>query len=366
MSKRGGQAGQVKLRNNRWVGRYYFDEPGQTGRVRRAVVLGMKGELTKSAAKLKLLDILTKQGVNTPEHLERSLKPILTFNDVADEWEAKRLPQLKLSTKYAAPLQIAKHIRPFLGDRPVESIKTGTVNEWISGLEKTAEPKTVHNLWKMFRAIMNWYAQQNDEPKRAWYPSLPDILDVEQRWFTQDEVHKIIAAAKGQYKMLFHLTAFSGLRSGEVSGLHVEDVDCIRGVVHVRRSVWEGVEVVTKSKKRRDVFIDSVTSALLVAHLNGRTAGRLFQTRNGTPLNNKNIVRQILKPICRRLGIAPGGMHAFRHGRISDLQAKGVPADFIKRQVGHSSLRTTSGYTHFTEAFVRETVERVAGVGLTR
>jgi integrase len=53
-------------------------------------------------------------------------------------------------------------------------------------------------------------------------------------------------------------------------------------------------------------------------------------------------------------------MHAFRHGRVSQLQAGGVPPDFTKSQVGHSSLRTTSGYTHFTEAFKRETVERLA------
>jgi integrase len=53
-------------------------------------------------------------------------------------------------------------------------------------------------------------------------------------------------------------------------------------------------------------------------------------------------------------------MHAFRHGRVSQLQANGVPADFTMSQVGHSSLRTTAAYTHFTDAFSRETVERLA------
>ena len=53
-------------------------------------------------------------------------------------------------------------------------------------------------------------------------------------------------------------------------------------------------------------------------------------------------------------------MHAFRHGRVNHLLANGVPPDFTKSQVGHSSLRTTSGYAHFSEAFKRETVERLA------
>jgi hypothetical protein len=41
------------------------------------------------------------------------------------------------------------------------------------------------------------------------------------------------------------------------------------------------------------------------------------------------------------------------------MRMSNVPGELIKEQVGHSSLRTTSGYTHFSEAFVRETAERL-------
>lgn len=362
MSKRSGQSGQVFLRNDRWVGRFYVDAPGQTNRVRRAVVLGLKSEFTKTQAKLKLKHVLSDEGVNTPEHLERSLKPAMVFDTVADLWESKRLPQLKESSKYSVPLLLAKHVRPFFGPTALEEIRTGNVNDWIAEMQtKKLEPKTIHNMWKLFRAIMNWHAQQNDEPKRSWYPTLPAIPEEEQRWFTQYEVQRIVEAAKGQYKVLFHLAAYSGLRSGELAGLHVQDLDFARGVIRVRRSVWRGMEVAPKTRKGyRDVWIDSSTVHMLREHLGSRTAGRVFQSRVGTPLENRDICRRVLKPICRKLGIQPGGMHAFRHGRVSQLQANGVPADFTKSQVGHSSLRTTSGYTHFTDAFKRETVERLA------
>jgi integrase len=368
MSKRSGQAGQVFLRNNRWVGRFYVDVPGETNRIRKAVVLGMKKELTKPEARNRLKEMLSAEGVNTPSHLERSLRPPKTFGEVADRWELKRLPQLKESSQYSFPKLIAKHLRPYFGSMALEDIKTGVVNDWIADLRKEElEPKTVHNMWKMFRAIMNWHSQQNDEQPRKWYPSLPTISEGEQRWFTQDEVSRIAEAARGQYKVLFHLAAYSGLRSGELAGLHVEDLDVPRGAICVRRSVWHGKEVSPKSRKGyRDVFIDSGTVQMIRAHLGGRTSGRIFQTRTGTPLENHNVVRQVLKPICKRLSIEPGGMHAFRHGRVSHLQQSGVPADFTKNQVGHSSLRTTSGYTHFSKDFVRETVERVATESLSR
>jgi integrase len=362
MSKRSGQTGQLFLRNERWIGRFYVDVAGQTSRVRKAVVLGMKNEITKTQAKLKLKTMLSDEGVNTPEHLERSLKPATVFNGVADLWESKRLPQLKESSKYSVPKLLAKHLRSFFGHLALEEIKTGNVNDWIAEMRsKGLEPKTIHNMWKLFRAIMNWHAQQNDEPKRVWYPTLPTIPEEEQRWFTSHEVRRIVEAAQGQYKVLFHLAAYSGLRSGELAGLHVQDVDFVRGMIRVRRSVWKGMEVAPKTRKGyRDVWIDSATVQMLQSHLGSRTAGRVFQSRVGTPLENRDICRRVLKPLCKQLGIEPGGMHAFRHGRVSQLQAGGVPPDFTKSQVGHSSLRTTSGYTHFTEAFKRETVERLA------
>jgi integrase len=126
-------------------------------------------------------------------------------------------------------------------------------------------------------------------------------------------------------------------------------------------SVWKGQEVSTKTKRGyRDVWIDSTTVAMLRQHVGSRTSGRVFQSRLGTPLANGEVCRRVLTPLCERLGIASGGMHAFRHGRVSQLQSNGVPADFTKSQVGHSSLRTTSGYTHFTDDFKRDVVERLA------
>ncbi|HXA76975.1 MAG TPA: tyrosine-type recombinase/integrase [Candidatus Acidoferrales bacterium] len=362
MSKRAGQSGQVFLRNGRWVGRFYIDVAGQSSRVRRAIVLGMKNELTKPAARLKLKTMLSDEGVNTAEHLERSLKPITVFNTVADLWESKRLPQLKESSRYSVPKLLAKHLRPFFGQMALEQIKTGNVNDWVAEMNsKKLERKTIHNLWKLFRAIMNWHVQQNDEQARRWYPILPMIAEDEQRWFTQAEFRRLVEAADGQYKLLFHLAGSSGLRAGELFGLHVEDLKQDRGVVRVRRSVWRGQEVTPKTRKGyRDVFIDSATVQMLREHLGSRTAGRVFQSRTGMPLDTSNVLSEVLYPLCDRLSIPRGGMHAFRHGRISHLQQNGVPSDFTKKQVGHSSLRTTSGYTHFSEQFAREIVERLA------
>lgn len=361
MSKRSGQAGSVRLVGRKWYGRYWRDVPGKEEREHAHVILGLKSTMTKPEARRKLMEIIEVEGVNEPQHLERALKPAATFNSIADAWEAKRLPLLHTSSQFITPGRLRKHVRPFFGEMAIEDIRTGTVNDWIRSLTaRGLESKTIHNLWKDFRAIVNWHRKQMDQPKVTWYPDLPAIADNEQRWFTQAEIKQIVDAATGQFKVLFHLAGYSGLRSGELVGLRVEDLKLEYGVIEVRRAVWNGIEGETKTKSgKRNVFIDSATIRLLRDFLGDRKSGRLFQSRVGTPLENRDICRRVLTPLCKKLGIRPGGMHAFRHGRVSHMQASMLPGDFVKDQIGHSDLRITSNYTHFEHRQKREMVEKL-------
>lgn len=229
-------------------------------------------------------------------------------------------------------------MRPFFGNMTIEEIRTGNVNDWILSMTaKGLEPKTIHNVWKDFRAVVNCHRKQMDQPTVTLYPDLPKLPDEEQRWFTQTEIRQIVDAATGQYKVLFHLAGHTRLRSGELVGLRVEDLKLEYGVIEVRRAVWNGIEGDTKTKSgKRNVFIDSVTVQLLRDFLAGHKAGRLFQARMGTPLENRDICRRVLTPLCKRLDIRKGGMHAFRHGRVSHMQANMMPGDFVKNQIGHS------------------------------
>ena len=119
-------------------------------------------------------------------------------------------------------------------------------------------------------------------------------------------------------------------------------------------SIWNGKEVSVKTKQGyRAVNIEPGLTEMLAAHLGERKGGRVFETRAGTPFCKGN-VRRKLNQILKKLNLAPAGLHAFRHGRVSMLQANGVPGDLVKEWVGHSNLRTTSRYTHFRDDFRRQ------------
>ena len=98
---------------------------------------------------------------------------------------------------------------------------------------------------------------------------------------------------------------------------------------------------------------------ILKDHLGDAKVGLVFPSRNGTPPVNRNVNVDVLRVICKRPNVQNGEMHAIRHGRISLLQAMGVPGDLIMKWVGHTSLKITCVYTHFSDQFRKETVAKL-------
>jgi len=342
--------------------------PGSTERKRTSVTLGSALAMTKSEAKRKLRSLLEEIGINDDKHLERIINS-RTLRQEAGWWRENKLSLYKPSVQETMGSHLDKYLVPKLGDDPLEQITERRVQEVIAGLchaeyvvpngKRTRRrlcPKSVRNIVGVLRLVLG-------KRCRDWSLVLPEVPRREQRYFTEDEMRRIIAASKGQWRVLFATLASTGLRAGEAFGLHVEDLDLEAGTITVRRSVWNGEEVTPKTKSGyRVVNIDPALADLLREHLNGRRGGRVFQTRTGTP-HAKGNVRRKLHETLRALGIPRGGLHAFRHGRVSVLQSRGVPGDLVKEWVGHSSLQTTSRYTHFDDGYKRR-VARSLSLGM--
>jgi integrase len=86
-------------------------------------------------------------------------------------------------------------------------------------------------------------------------------------------MRKIINSVEGQWRAVFATMAGTGLRCGEVFGLHVEDLDLVSCRIHVRRSVWRGQEVTVKTKSgNRAVDIEPALAEILRQHLGDKKA----------------------------------------------------------------------------------------------
>jgi len=354
MSRRYGQSGYVVKKGSMWHGRFYVDL--QDRRKRMSVPLGPTEQFTRPEAKRKLRELLGQLGVNTEAHLLQATKPSRTFEQESAWWRQNKLSLFKPSCRETMGSHIDKYLLPRFGDLSIDAVDERRVQEFIADLNRTElAPKSIRNFIGVLKLILGksrW---------RDWNLVLPEIPEREQRYFTEDEMRKIVNFVTGQWRALFATMAGTGLRCGEVFGLHVEDLDLSSCRISVRRSVWRGQEVTVKTKSgNRTVNIEPALADILREHLNGRTTGRVFQTRNGTPFSKDNARRKLVS-VLDKLGLKRGGLHAFRHGRVSVLQENGVPGDLVKEWIGHSSLRTTSRYTHIRPEF-RERV--AAEVGL--
>lgn len=365
MSFRSGQSGTVVRKGQMWHGRYYVDLPGKEERRRVSVPLGSVLTMKKPEAKRRLRAMLQEMGLNDDTHLERTETGAKTFSSEAEWWKENRLPMFKPSCQETMGSHLEKYLMPRFGSLPMAAVDERRVQEFIAHLTRTEyvvsknkrkklSPKSIRNIVGVLKLIVG--------PKvwRDWSLRFPEIPIKEQRYFSPDEMRLVIDAAPGQWKVLFATLAGTGMRCGESFGLHVEDVDLEARRIYIRRSVWEGEEVTVKTKQGyRAVTIDPTLTGMLAAHLGTRKAGRVFQTRTGTPLCKRN-ARRRLNEILKALNLPKAGLHAFRHGRVSVLQAMGVPGDLVKEWVGHSNLQTTSRYTHFQEDFRRQVASQVA------
>jgi integrase len=340
MSRRVGQNGTVEVRNGAYRGRWFEDVADQPQRVKRSVVLGFVKEMRKSEARRKLRSIIEATGTNNPSYVIPSSD---LFAKRVAWWEENYLKRQKLSTQRTMRYHVRKYLLPKWSRHPVDCIVADRVNEWIGDRELShLSPMSQKHIVATLCLILG----KQFGRKKITYMSVREEQE-EAVCYTPEEMGSIIAQAQGMWRVLFATAAETGARAGELYGLEPADIDFARNIIHVRRSVWEGQKQSTKTRNaNRAIDVQPGLVTMLKDYLNGRKEGLVFQSKNGKPLRNNNVLRRRLHPILQALSIREGGMHGFRHGRVSFLVENNTPVEVIKAWVGHGSERMVRIYTH--------------------
>lgn len=139
-----------------------------------------------------------------------------------------------------------------------------------------------------------------------------------------------------------------GLRSCEVAGLSLDDID------------WRAGEITIRGKgsvSERLPLPDDVGRAL-ADHLSAgrpRHCGREVFLRARAPQRGISAagVRSIVHHACDRAGVARIGAHRLRHTVASDLLRAGAPLDQIAQVLRHASVATTAIYAKIDHESLR-------------
>lgn len=146
------------------------------------------------------------------------------------------------------------------------------------------------------------------------------------------------------------LMLFSGLRSAEVLGLTVRDVDIPRG--------W--VKVVGKGDRERRVPLDPDVAGLIQTYLLAERpetdAATLFVVakgpHRGQPMTPAGL-RTIFRYHRQKAGVPAGHPHALRHSFGTALAEAGVDLAVLQALMGHDHVDSSAAYIHLAPAHVR-------------
>lgn len=146
------------------------------------------------------------------------------------------------------------------------------------------------------------------------------------------------------------LMLYSGLRSSEVLGLDVRDVDIGRR--------W--IRVIGKGDKERRVPVDAevagIVQAYLLAERPETSSLRLFVVakgpHRGQPLTPAGL-RTVFRYHRQLSGVTAGHPHALRHTFGTALAEAGVDLAVMQALLGHDHVDSAAAYIHLAPAHIR-------------
>jgi integrase len=256
------------------------------------------------------------------------------------------------------------HILPPLGDKLVADLTRDMLAQWLTrlagkpeGTDATrARRATANRVLAILRAALNQSFRDgkvvSDVPWRTVKP-FREVDTPRLRYFTKDEIRRLINAAQGSFRDLVRAALFTGCRYGELGRLRAGDFNPDSGTVFVGQS---------KSGKARHVVLTDEGQRFFETLAAGHPGDDLMLTRaSGQPWGPSNCTL-LMAQACRAANIAPAaGFHIIRHSAASHMVMAGVPLNVVAHNLGHADTRMTEKhYAHLAPSYLAETIRKFA------
>jgi integrase len=233
----------------------------------------------EDAERAHLERVLRGEPVRPPEW-----KEVRKYGDWADQFLKLAAAKNKPSEVASKEMVLRVHLKPALGEMWLDQVGFAVVQDYVAAkLAGGLSKKTINNHLTVLRRSLVVAKKRGliamvpeIEWLRAPKPEL-DFLDFE-------EAERLVKAADGEWTTMMLVALRTGLRLGELLALRWDDVDLVKGQVHVRRSVTRGVITEPKSNRARMVPLSEEARRALKAHRHLRgelvfctDAGRMFR-----------------------------------------------------------------------------------------
>jgi len=274
------------------------------------------------------------------------------------------------------------HVMAALGDRPAAKVTTREIEALLTRIAATGvSPRTVNRHRQIVSAVFGYGLRESTfglpsnpakgaDKRREPHPGPLAYYRVEEvealaramadgrhrtarEYGVSDAARAAQAAEDLQDAEMVRVSAYAGLRLGELLALRWRDIDFEGQVITVGRAISAGVETTTKSGRVRRVPLVA-PAAMVLARLGKRpdftgSDERVFCNTLGRTLD-VSVLRRRFRRAQDVAGLRPLRWHDLRHTYGSLLAADGVDVVAIQAAMGHSALATTARYLHARSA----------------
>jgi len=239
----------------------------------------------------------------------------------------------------------------FLGELAIEKVDYLILRKYLATLkEKNLANRSIGRRLSALRSFFRFLTREGylkvnpitslSSPKQEKH--LPSFL-------TEPEVARLIESAFGKNELdvrglrdraVLETFYSTGIRTSELVGLDIEDIDFLSGVAKVKG----------KGKKERIVPIGETAIVSIEKYLEKRKKqhAALFLNKSGTRISSRG-VRDIVEKYINISGTRQGiSAHTFRHSFATHLLNRGADLRCVQELLGHVNLSTTQIYTHLT------------------
>ncbi len=357
--KRGNGEGSIyRRKDGRWVGQYlvYTAKGPKYRYIYGKTRADVSKKLTKAMADCDGGLVFDAGALTIGEYLERWLTDTLRGT-------------VRVSTFERHEQIIRTHLTPAFGRVKLKTLAPAHVRSLHrEKLDEGLAPATVRKVHSTLHKALSQAVSDGLIPRNAADVKAPRPAPDEMRPLSEAEARTFLEAAReaeDRFEALYVLAITTGLRRGELLGLHWDDADLERGTLRVGRAlVREGGRHVvgeTKTKRsRRRVNLTPRTVAALKVHRRRQLEERMrlsdlyedwdliFATNVGTPLNPENLVKRSFKPLLSKAGLPEIRFHDLRHTCATLLLGRGVHPKMVQELLGHATIAMTlDTYSHY-------------------
>jgi site-specific recombinase XerD len=238
----------------------------------------------------------------------------------------------------------------FVGNIDVSELSVRLVDRYADSLPLTYSEKTLRNKLTPIRSFFSYlYAKDitNIRPEKI---DLPTVTEIEANFLDNEEQERLIAACKDvREEALILCFLRSGLRVSELIDAHLDDL-------HNRSLVVRN----GKGRKPRITFIaQDADEAIKAYHATLHPQTYLFPSATGHKISRQYIHRTV-RECAQRAGLTKKvSCHTLRHTFATNLLMRGARVEDVQPMMGHTNIRTTMIYMHFTNDYLHSRYDEI-------